>query len=111
MEITRYSIDGGGVFFSHGDNVELSGTIGQPDAGILTGGAFGLVGGFWFETPPGDCNADGNLSLLDHDAFVKCMNGPSSGMEAGCECFDVNNSGAIDLSDFSESQKRFLGVY
>lgn len=107
MEITRYSIDGGGMMFSNGDDFELSGTIGQPDAGIMTGGGFRLAGGFWFQTPPGDCNADGIVTLLDHSAFVNCMNGPADGLEDGCECFDVNRNGRIDLVDFSDSQKGF----
>ena len=25
----------------------VSGTIGQPDAGVMSGGAYSLVGGFW----------------------------------------------------------------
>jgi hypothetical protein len=35
-----YSVDGAGVF-------ELGGTIGQPGAETMTGGAFSLEGGFW----------------------------------------------------------------
>ena len=40
------TIDGGGGTSSNGV-YQLSGTIGQPDAGILSGGSFTLVGGFW----------------------------------------------------------------
>ena len=42
--IDWYTVDGGGGSGSSG-SVTLSGTIGQPDAGILGGGK--LVGGFW----------------------------------------------------------------
>ena len=38
---------GGGGGTSSGGIYSLSGTIGQPEAGILTGAAFELVGGFW----------------------------------------------------------------
>jgi hypothetical protein len=44
--IDWYTIDGGGGT-SSGGPYTLSGTIGQPDAGIHTGGNYTLVGGFW----------------------------------------------------------------
>ena len=40
------TIDGGGGS-SSGGGYALGGTIGQPDAGIMNGGAYTLVGGFW----------------------------------------------------------------
>jgi hypothetical protein len=105
VEINRFTIDGGGMMFSTGGNFELSGTIGQTDAGVMVGEGFKLTGGFWFESPPGDCNADGIVSLLDHNAFANCMTGPSAEMDPRCECFDVDQSGAVDLADFSENQR------
>lgn len=44
--IDWYSIDGGGGT-STGGVYQVSGTIGQPDAGRLTGSSFVLEGGFW----------------------------------------------------------------
>lgn len=44
--IDWYTIDGGGGT-SSGGPYTLSGTIGQPDAGVHTGGSYTLVGGFW----------------------------------------------------------------
>ena len=41
------TVDGGGYTFSTGGDFALGGTIGQPDAGLLTGGNFALGGGFW----------------------------------------------------------------
>jgi hypothetical protein len=41
-----FSIDGGGGT-SAGGQFSVSGTIGQPDAGALSGGVFKLEGGFW----------------------------------------------------------------
>jgi len=41
------TIDGGGGTFSSGGDWSLGGTIGQPDAGSLSGGTFTLSGGFW----------------------------------------------------------------
>ena len=39
------TIDGGGT--STGGIYSVSGTIGQPDAGISSGGSYTMVGGFW----------------------------------------------------------------
>src|SRR5687768_6261383 len=56
------TIDGGGGTSSgvtgSGGTYSVSGTIGQPDAGAMTGGTYTLEGGFWsspepFQTPGG----------------------------------------------------------
>src|SRR5213592_797678 len=44
--IDWFTIDGGGGSSSSG-SLTLSGTIGQPDAGTLSGGNYTLQGGFW----------------------------------------------------------------
>jgi hypothetical protein len=41
-----HTLDGGGGT-STGGVFTVSGTIGQPDAGVMTGGQFTLHGGFW----------------------------------------------------------------
>ena len=106
--IDRHTIDGGGVMRSTGGDFELSGTTGQPDAGVLQGGEFTLTGGFWFETPPGDCQQDGDVDLLDYDAFEVCLAGPGGISPTGtCRCFDVNRSGRVDLVDYSIIQTTF----
>jgi len=46
-DLTWNSMDGGGVMFSTGGGYSLGGTIGQPDAGLLSGGGYALGGGFW----------------------------------------------------------------
>jgi len=110
FEITRSTIDGGGVMQSSGGDFELSGTIGQPDAGVMTGGAFDLSGGFWFELPPADCNDDGLVSLLDHETFTACLLGPNGGIGAGpCPCFDVDGDGNVALKDYASLQAGFAG--
>jgi hypothetical protein len=45
-ELTWANISSGGGS-SEGGVYALSGTIGQPDAGTLSGGSFTLTGGFW----------------------------------------------------------------
>jgi hypothetical protein len=46
-DLTWNSIDGGGYMFSTGGGYSLGGTMGQPDAGLLSGGGYTLAGGFW----------------------------------------------------------------
>lgn len=111
IAIPWYTIDGGGVMRSTGSDgvFALSGTIGQPDAGAMTGGDFKLTGGFWFETPSGDCNVDGIVSLLDHATLVDCLTGPADiGLRPECECFDFDASQTIDLADLAQIQLGFL---
>ncbi|UCC29652.1 MAG: hypothetical protein JSU86_15785 [Phycisphaerales bacterium] len=109
LEINRSTIDGGGAMFSTGGDFELSGTIGQPDAGVMQGGEFTLTGGFWFEEPPADCNSTGGVNLLDYEDFESCLSGPGAGVAEGCECFDVDASGTVDLLDFAVAQANFAG--
>jgi hypothetical protein len=46
FNIDWFTIDGGGGT-SVGDSYSLSGSIGQSDAGTMSGGGFSLEGGFW----------------------------------------------------------------
>jgi hypothetical protein len=46
FDLSWSTIDGGGGS-SSGGNFILNSTIGQPDAGALSGGLFTLAGGFW----------------------------------------------------------------
>jgi hypothetical protein len=54
-DLSWYTIDGGGAF-STGGSYSLSGSIGQPDAGSLSGGSYTLVGGFWGGAPIANYN-------------------------------------------------------
>jgi len=44
--ISWFTMDGGGGA-SSGGNYSLTGSLGQPDAGVLQGGTYALVGGYW----------------------------------------------------------------
>ncbi len=113
IEMSRWTIDGGGVMRSTdlpGADLELSGTIGQPDAGTMSGGEFTLTGGFWLATPPGDCEDDGDVDLADYALFQACMTGPAGAPPTGdCRCFDVNRSGTVDLADYAVIQAAHTG--
>jgi hypothetical protein len=46
-DLSWWTVDGGGTTGSTGGGSTLSGTAGQPDAGVLAGGGYTLGGGFW----------------------------------------------------------------
>ena len=47
-DLSWWTVDGGGGTSSVGGSYNLSGTIGQPDAGlVLNGSGYQLTGGFW----------------------------------------------------------------
>lgn len=99
---------GGGASAGPGaPGFNLSGTIGQPDAGSLTqpmtGGNFEIVGGFWQAAPPstpcvGDINGDRQVSL-DDLAILLAHFGVQSG--ATLADGDLNGDHAVDLSDLA----------
>jgi len=110
IEIDRYTIDGGGETLSVGASFELSGTIGQVDAGVLSGGDYTLAGGFWFEEPPSDCNSTGTVNLLDYSDLEACLSDPGDGLVAPyCACFDLDADQDVDLEDVGEFQRFFGG--
>lgn len=108
LEITRSTVDGGGGR-STGGGFELTGTIGQSDAGVLTAGGFELTGGFWLRLGQTDCNEDGTVNLVDHLSLTHCLIGPAGPVSNGCDCYDVNASGAVDLRDVAAAQRVFSG--
>ncbi len=104
FDVTWYTIDGGGEMFCNGGNFELSGTIGQPDAGTMSGGTFELTGGFWAigvgDSPPCDpcdMNCDGDINALDIEPFLDLLFGGGDPC-AACSG-DVNGDGSIDALD------------
>ena len=107
--IDWHTIDGGGDTRSTGGTYELNGTIGQPDAGEMSGGSYSLAGGFWFGQVPGDCDADGDVDLDDFTELAACLVGPGGGLaQPACNCFDLDSNGDIDLFDFAEFQVLFM---
>jgi len=110
FDLSWHSIDGGGIMRSTGGAFELSGTIGQPDAGAMSGGVFTLTGGFWFEVVASDCNEDGVVNLFDYNTFQTCLTGPGGGpLLPGCHCYDFDGDGNVTLLDFATMQDMFNG--
>ncbi len=104
FDLSWHTIDGGGEMFTSGGNFELSGTIGQPDAGAMIGGDFELVGGFWAiacgDSPPCDpcdMNCDGTVDASDIEFFIGLL---FFGDEPCNTCTgDTNADGNIDALD------------
>jgi hypothetical protein len=109
LSLSRRTVDGGGIMRSTGDELELSSSIGQPDAGSLSGRDLGLVGGFWFPLATGDCNADGCVDVADYGALTRCLSGPRGGVPTGCACFDLDRDSDVDLIDAADFQVSFTG--
>ncbi len=96
-EIDWHAVAGGGVV-SIGGDYELSGTVGQPCAGALSGGGFRLTGGFQ-ALPPcpciGDLNNDGSRDGQDVQDSVACMLSTGS----NCASADLLADGVLDMDD------------
>jgi hypothetical protein len=108
--VHRWTLDGGGTMSCTGGMLELSGTIGQADAGLMTGGGLELSGGFWFAPSAADCNVDGCVDLVDYAAFPVCMTGPNEDVPTHCACNDLDHDGDLDLSDVAGLQRVFTGT-
>ena len=86
-QIVRSTIDGGGGQ-SSGGPYKLTGTIGRPDAGSMSGGQYELLGGFM----PG-----GPLCIVQFDDFARFAEQwlySGTGL-AG----DIDKDGDVDLED------------
>ncbi len=112
-DLSWQTIDGGGAMATTGATWELSGTIGQPDAGSMTGGSWELAGGFWPgaipTSVPYDSDGDGDVDLHDYVDFFDCMNGPGVDSDPPCDTFDADGDRDVDLREFAAIQNAFTG--
>ncbi|MFO0856916.1 MAG: hypothetical protein U0640_06125 [Phycisphaerales bacterium] len=97
-----FTVDGGGTQTLTGGDLALLGTIGQPDAGTLTGaGGIEVQGGFWFAGVPycDSIDFNNNSSFFDPediDAFLSVYGeGPCIPDTATCNDIDFNNDGSV----------------
>ncbi len=110
-----WTVDGGGDMWTTGGGFELSGTIGQPDAGtVMTGGGFELTGGFWAVGAPevpqvcvGDLNCDGSIDFGDINPFVLYLSNFSAWQAEFPGCTALN--GDIDC-DGTYGQASFVDI-
>lgn len=75
FDLSWFTFDSAGTMFDPGGGFTLSGTVGQPDAGGMTGGGFSLTGGFWpvAAIARGDLNCDGRVNNFDITPFVLAL--------------------------------------
>ena len=97
LGISWWSIDGGGGRASGGD-FGLTGTIGQADAGTMSGGPFTLSGGFWNTGDdglpcPGDLDGSGDVDFSDLLAVLAAW--------GACEACpeDLDGNGIVEFAD------------
>lgn len=99
-DLSWNTIDGGGGT-SSGGSFSLSGTAGQFDAGVLTGGTYTLIGGFWggagvaVACPPCgyDLSGDNVVDQLDLLLLIRYV-------QLQDPCGDLNCDGEYDSEDF-----------
>ena len=98
-DLSWRTIDGGGAMVTTGGSWELSGTIGQPDAGSMAAGNWELAGGFWPGTVPTSIphDSDGDVDLDDYVEFFACLNGPGGGIDPTCATVDTDGNRDVDL--------------
>lgn len=104
FDLSWNTIDGGGsMFTTSGGTFNLDGTIGQPDAGTMSGGTFTLTGGFWAVTGAGsaicrgDLNCDGVIDFGDINPFILALSNWPQWLQTYPDCppqnADVNADG------------------
>lgn len=114
FDMSWHTIDGGGATFSTGGVFEIGGTIGQPDAGIMTGGVFTVVGGFWCGaaaanpcTLPGDLESDRDVDLTDLATLLANFGAQSGGTPTNG---DIDGDQDVDLTDLATLLANFGSV-
>ena len=100
FEINWHTMDGGGGT-SSGGSFELSGTIGQADAGAaMTGGSYAVSGGFWAggeaaSSCLADLNGDGTVDAADLATMLGAW-GSNPGSPA-----DLDDNGDVNAADLA----------
>lgn len=109
-EVSRWTVDSGGDFYSTGNSWEVSGTVGQADAAVMSGNGWTVSGGFWFGVPFADCNQTGTVSLLDYQEANGCLTGPAAPYGGSdCVCVDADVDDDVDMLDVAEFQLGYTG--
>ena len=92
-ELSWSTIGGGGM--STGGSYTIMGTIAQPDAGVMSGGDYELLGGFWPGGPLCFVNFEHFARFAEHWLDEPCNEGNN-----WCDGADLNQLGDVDLIDF-----------
>lgn len=96
VELFWWSVDAGGGRLAGGD-LTLVSTLGQADAGRMSGGPFALNGGFLAFTPiPCDGDTNGDATVDVDDLLNVILDWGTDGSENGG---DVTGNGDVDVDD------------
>ena len=92
------------------NDANQNGVFDEGDApALFVGGLFTLAGDIpsvriakWASTCVADFDSDGDgdIDLIDFQAFVECLAGPAGGLGPDCAVFDENGDSHVDLYDF-----------
>jgi hypothetical protein len=99
--LTWNTIDGGGGT-SSGGSYSLSGTIGQPDAGLHSGGTFQCQGGFWNgggASCYANCDNSTIAPILNVNDFV-CFTNRYAAADAYANCDASTIAPVLNVNDF-----------
>src|SRR5204863_1848656 len=94
--ISWFSIDAGGTTTVSAGTYTLGGTIGQPDAGLLTSGSLQCLGGFWGAAGAAavcyaNCDGSTTAPVLTANDFQCFLNAFASGQSyANCDGSTIN---------------------
>ncbi len=70
FELPWFTTDGGGGR-SSGGGLEVTGTAGQPDAGLMSGGNLSVSGGYWYRSAATEAAADLSLTQVVSPGIAK----------------------------------------
>ena len=102
--IDWYTIDGGGGT-SSGGPYQVTGTIGQQDAGYHDGGQYELLGGFW---------TGGPLCIVNLEHFATFasywLDGPCDASNNWCGGADLNQQDDVTIVDLGILANEWLNV-
>jgi len=104
VDLTWYTIDGGGTLHAQGGPFEFAYTVGQPDAGVMVGDDFQLSGGFWVGLQPNttcyaNCDDSTGLPLLNVNDFVCFQNRFAAG-DPYANCDGSTTPPVLNVNDF-----------
>ncbi len=102
--ISWYTIDGGGGT-SSGGTYQLTGTVGQPDAGYHDGGANELLGGFWGGGPLCIVNFEQFATLASYWLEESCHAGNNY-----CDGADLVGEDGVNIEDLKILSSQWLNV-
>lgn len=100
-DIGWFTVNSGGTTQSSGGPYVLTGTIGQPGAGLAGGGEFSLVGGFWaaadaaYTVGVGEDEGEGLPLTVELGAVA-----PNPVTDRAVVLFELPRSGLVDLRLF-----------